>query len=106
MKIRHIACLSIAFLIPQLSHATLPVTPDTLGQQEGILDACANADPINAAQYQARKAILTGGASNNQVSQARDTQQYQAAKTSTHNQLAKVPASNVVSACTAFLQGK
>jgi len=46
------------------------------GKVEGILDFCAKADPQSAAKYQEQKKALVKDATEKEVAEARQSQQY------------------------------
>lgn len=106
MKIHRILCLGAALVIPQLALAKLPLPNDALGKIEGTLDFCAQADPQSASMYQQAKKMVVGDASEQEVAEARKTQEYKDGYQETSDQLAKVPREKVVQACTAYLEGK
>lgn len=106
MKTHRILSLIAALLIPQLAGAKLPLQNDSLGKIEGILDFCARADAQGASKYQERKKLIADDASEREVADARKAQEYQAGYQEMTDQLAKVPKEKVVTACSAFLEGK
>jgi hypothetical protein len=106
MKIQRIFCLGVALMIPELALAKLPMPNDALGKMEGTLDFCAQADPQAASQYQDLKKVIVGDASEQEVAEARKTQEYKDGYQEVSDQLAKVPKDKVVQACTAYRQGK
>lgn len=106
MKINRTLCLGAALAIPQMLLAKLPASNDSFGKMESILDFCAQADSQGASKYQERKKSLAGDASEKEVAEARQTQEYKDGYQDVSDQLAKVPKDKAVKACTAFLEGK
>ena len=106
MKIHRILCLGAALVVPQLALAKLPLPNDAFGKIEGTLDFCAQADSQAASKYQERKKVLVGDATEKEVAEARQTQEYKDGYQEISAQLAKVPKEKAVKACTAYLEGK
>jgi len=106
MKLHRILCLGAALVIPQLALAKLPLPNDALGKIEGTLDFCAQSDPQSASTYQQAKKAVVGDASEQEVAEARKTQEYKDGYQEISDQLAKVPKEKVVQACSAYLEGK
>src|SRR5207302_9940167 len=76
MKLLRILCIGAAVLIPHLVLAKLPFSNETFGKVEGILDFCAKADPQSAPKYQEQKKALVKDATEKEVAEARQSQQY------------------------------
>jgi len=106
MKLHRILCLGAALVVPQLVLAKLPAPNDSFGKMEGILDFCAQADSQAASKYQERKKVLVGDATEKEVAEARQTQEYKDSYQGMTAELAKVPKEKTVKACAAYLEGK
>ena len=106
MKIHRILCLGAALVIPQLALAKLPLPNDAFGKIEGTLDFCAQADPQSASTYQQAKKMVVGDASEQEVAEARKTQEYKDGYQEISDQLAKVPREKAVQACSAYREDK
>ena len=106
MKMYRMLCLAAALALPILALAKLPFTNAGFGQVEGILDFCAQADAQNAPKYQEQKKSLVRDVPENEVEEARKTQEYRDAYDSTSDELAKAPTEKAVKACTDSLEGK
>ncbi|MGC1451126.1 MAG: hypothetical protein WA830_13945 [Candidatus Sulfotelmatobacter sp.] len=106
MKLHRIVCLGAVLVIPQLLLAKLPATNDSFGKMEGILDFCAQADSQSASKYQERKKVLAGDATEKEIAEARETQEYKDGYQAVSDELGKVPKEKAVKACTAYLEGK
>jgi len=104
MKIRHIVCLSIAIVVPQLAPAKVPMAAQTLGQIESILDFCTTANPRDASNYKALKNVLTGSASEKELADARKKQEYKNSYQAESEELAKQPKEKAVKACSSFFE--
>jgi ABC-type taurine transport system substrate-binding protein len=105
MKIHRLILLGTALVTAPLAMAKLPFTNDALGKVEGTLDFCAQTDSQSAAKYQERKKAMVQGVSEQELAEARASQEYKDAYESTSSELEKVPKEKVVAACTAFLKG-
>ena len=101
MKIRKILCLSVALILPQLAVAKLPLSNDSLGKMESILDFCAQFDAQGASKYQERKKLIVGESSEKEVAEARKTREYTDGYQEMSDQLANVPKPKTVQACSA-----
>ncbi len=106
MKTRRILCLSAALLIPQLAGAELPLPNDSFGKIESILDFCAKADPEAAGKFEERKKLIAHNATEQEVADARKTQEYKDSYQKISEQLAKVQIDQAVKACSAYLENK
>jgi len=105
MKVYRILRLSAVLVLTPLAVAKLPLPNNTFGRIEGTLDACAQADPSAAAQYEERKKALVAGLPEKELSEARATQEYRDAYEATTAEIGKQPKDRVVEACSAFLRG-
>lgn len=105
MKTGRILCLSAAFLVPQLAGAKLPLPDDSFGKLEGILDFCAKVDPQAAPKYQERKKLIIDDATEKELADARQAQEYKDGYQEISKQLAHVPKEKAVKACSAYLEG-
>lgn len=105
MKILRIVCVTAAILFPQLMLAKLPFPNDTFGKLEGILDFCAKADPQSASKYQAQKKTLVKDATEKEVAEARQSQEYKDAYDAVSTELGKEPKDKVAETCAASLEG-
>jgi hypothetical protein len=105
MKIHRVILLGTALVTAPLAMAKLPFTNDALGKIEGTLDFCAQNDSQSAAKYQERKKAMVHGVSEQELAEARASQEYKDAYDWTNTELAKVPKEKVAEACTAFLKG-
>jgi hypothetical protein len=105
MKIGRMVCFGAVLVLAPLALAKLPYSNDAFGRVEGTLDFCAQSDPQSAAKYQERKKAMVQGVSEQELADARATDEYRGAYDSTSTDLAKLPKEKVVEACTAFLKG-
>ena len=105
MKIQRIVCLAAAILVPQLASAKLPFSNDAFGKVEGTLDFCAQADPQSAPKYQEQKKQLVRDIPEQEVSNARNRQEYKDAYEWISTELGKVPKNKAVESCRASLEG-
>ena len=106
MKTSPILCLGAALLIPQLAGAKLSLPNDSFGKAESILDFCAKADPQGAPKYQERRKLIAHDASEKEVADAREAQEYKDGYKEMSDQLAKVPKDKALKACSAYLEGE
>ena len=105
MKIHRILCLGAALVIPQLALAKLPFSNDTFGKIEGTLDFCAEANPKAAQKYQEAKKQLVGNVPQQEVSEARKTQEYKDAYQLVKDEAAKMPKDKAAETCAAAVEG-
>jgi hypothetical protein len=105
MKTLRILCLVAAIVIPQLLLAKLPFTNDAFGKLEGILDFCAKADPQSAAKYQEQDKRLVKDLPENELAEARQSQEYKKAYDAVGSELGKEPTDKAAEACAASLEG-
>jgi hypothetical protein len=105
MKFHRILCLSVTLIIPQLAPAKVPLPDKSLGQIESILDFCGQIDPQSAAKIKDVKKMLVGDASEKELAEVRDKQEYKDSYQSVSDQLAKVAKSKASKACSAYLEG-
>jgi hypothetical protein len=105
MKICRVLCLGAALVLVPAALAKLPFPNETFGKMEGTLDFCAQSDAQSASKYEERKKAMVKGVSEQELAEARATQEYRDGYDSTNAELAKLPKEKVVEACTAFLKG-
>lgn len=106
IKIHRIVCLVTAIVIPQLALAKLPFTNDAFGKIEGTLDFCAQVDPQAAPKYQEQKKQIVRNVPEQEVAEARSTQEYKDAYEWVRAELGKVPKNKAVEACASSLERK
>src|SRR5271169_2178552 len=102
MKIRAVLCLS-ALAVAPLALAKLTMPPQTLGQIEGTLKFCTDANPKAEAKYKEFGKMLVKEATEEELKKARASSEYKEAYDSITEQLGKVPKDKAVESCTAFL---
>jgi len=105
MKIHRILCLGAAFVIPQLALAKLPFSNEVFGRIEGTFDFCAQANPKAAQKYQEGKKQFVRDVPEQEVAEARKTQEYKDAYEWVSGELAKVPKDKAAETCAAALEG-
>lgn len=105
MRIRLSFVLTAALLIPQATQAQLPISNDSLGRMEGILDFCAQVKDSAATKFQERKKLVAGDATEDELKEARQTPEYKDAYRELGKQLAEVPKEEAEKACSAYLEG-
>jgi hypothetical protein len=79
--------------------AAQALDPRELGKTEAVLDYCAKADPRDAGKIHARLQRMMKGASKESITEARQTQEYQKARQSEEDFLAKVDEHNAAHVC-------
>jgi len=105
MKILRTFFFSALLAVPNLAVAKLPPN-SALGQVEGTLDFCAQADPQSAAKYVEFKKALVQGEPEKDVNEARKSSEYKNSYDAIGEVLGKVPKDQAVKACISFLEGK
>ena len=106
MKTFRALCLSAIVMLPLLALAKLPVPNEVLGKVEGALDFCAQANPQSASKYQEKKKAFVQGASDEEVAEARASQDYKDNYQSATDELSKQPKDQAKKSCAAALEGK
>ena len=106
MKIERVLCCVAIFLMVELAFAKMPFSSEVLGKAEGTLDYCAHIDAASAARYQLKKKDLVKGVPEEEVTQARKTDEYKAGYQWISDELPKMPKEEVSNACTASLETK
>lgn len=106
MRIFRIVCVSAILMLASLAIAKLAVPNGVLGQTEGALDFCAQADPQSAEKYQEKKKTLVQGASEEELAEARGSDEYKEAYQSATDEMSKQSKAEVKKACAAALAGK
>jgi hypothetical protein len=87
-----------------MAGATLPLPNDSFGKLEGILDFCAKTDPQAAPKYQERKRLIADSASEKEIAEARNAQDYKDGYQGISDVLVKVSNEKAVKACSAYLE--
>lgn len=90
--------------LPTLVWAKMPLPNDVFGRIEGSLDFCAQADSDNAAKYQEQKKVLVQGATEDEVAEARASQEYKDGYAQASEELGKQPKDKAVKTCAAALE--
>ena len=106
MRMFRIVCVSAILMLVSLATAKLAVPNAVLGQTEGALDFCAKADPQSAEKYQEKKKTLVQGASEEELADARGSDEYKEAYQSATDEMSKEPKAEVKKTCSAALAGK
>jgi hypothetical protein len=106
MKIYRMLCLGAALAMPASALAKLSIPNDAFGRIEGALDFCAQVDSENAAKYQEQKKVLVQGASDQEVAEARASQEYKEGYDSATDEMNKQPKDQAVKTCAAGLATK
>jgi len=106
MRIFRIACLCAVLAFVPLALAKLAVPNEVLGKVEGALDFCAQADPQSASKYQEKKKDFVQGASDEEVAEARSSQEYKDNYQAATDELSKQSKDQAKNSCAAALAGK
>lgn len=106
MKTIRILCLAVIVMLPLLALAKLPIPNGVLGRVESGLDFCAQVDSQSAGKYQEKKKAFVQGASEEEVSEARASQEYKDSYQAATDELSKQPKDQAKKSCVAALEGK
>ena len=106
MKMNCILGFSVAVLVSQFALAKVPYTNDVFGKLEGTLDFCAQLDEPSAVKYQQRKQQLAKGATEAEVAEARESEEYKKSYDWVSEELPKAPKQDALKACKAAQDGK
>jgi hypothetical protein len=104
MKILKTLCLVVAVFLPLIAQADLPFSNEGFGTVEAILDYCQQANASQAQKYEERKTALVRNLPEEEVAEARSSEEYKQAYGATRDQVAEQPQDKVVEACTAYLK--
>jgi hypothetical protein len=100
---RFLALLVCGWLVAPLAHADGPaLNAQTLGVSESILNYCGPLDPAAAAKLRAKIKQLVRGASEQQLAQMRNSDEYRQAYDSLVDFVAKVDVHNAKRICFEF----
>jgi hypothetical protein len=105
MNYHRILSLCVAPALAQFALAGEPAAPNAqaLGMAEGILNRCAQIDPVAANRYRQKLELLTQGASEETVAKVRKSDEYKQAYDSIVDSLGQVDEHDAQRACTASL---
>jgi len=106
MKMNRLASFAAAVLISQFALAKVPYTNEQFGKLEGTLDFCAQADAPSAEKYQARKKQLAKDATESELAEARDSEDYKKGYGWISEELSKASKEDVMKACKAAPNAK
>ena len=106
MKIVRIVGFLALLGFASLAFAKLALPNDIFGKIEGALDACAKADPQSASKYSAKKKELTQGATDQEVADARASQEYKQGYAAGSDEIAKQSKDQAKKTCSATLESK
>lgn len=106
MKTVRVVCLSGMLALTSLAFAKLALPNDVFGKIEGALDACAKADPSSASKYMEKKKQLAQGATDQEVSDARASDEYKQGYAAGSDEISKQPKDQAKKACVAALESK
>jgi len=93
-------------VLPPVAMADLPMSPEALGQVEGVLGFCARVDPGAKTRYEQQAEALRGAASRDDLEEARKSDAYRGAFDAVSEQLAKVDAASAVKTCRESAHGR
>lgn len=106
MRIFRIACIAAILTLASLAMAKLSVPFGVLGRVEGALDFCAQADPQSADKYQAKKKEFSQGATDQELAEARDSQDYKDGYQAGTDEMSKQSKDEARKSCATALAGK
>ena len=99
MKISRVTGIAAVLLLASLALAKLSVPSVVLGKVEGAFDFCAQADPQSADKYQAKKKEFTQGATDEELAEARGSQDYKDGYQSSTDEMSKQSKDEVKKTC-------
>jgi hypothetical protein len=107
MKPHHIFMLSAVFVVAQAAAAD-ETTPDpkVLGTTEAILAYCAKIDRAGESKYRERIKLVTQSSSDEALAKVRESDEYQEARQSVDDSVAKTDEHHAMKACSDFLTQK
>jgi len=99
MRAFRLACLGLATVLPQLALAELPMSPEALGQVEGVLSFCGRVDPGTKPRYEQQAQMVRGGATSEEIDAARKVDGYRQAYDGVSEQLSKLDPAAAIKTC-------
>ncbi len=105
MRMIGILCWCVAIGLPALVLAELAITPKAFGHLQGTLDYCAQVDSRSAPKYKERAKLMVRSASEKDLEEARNSDEYKDAYDWISAELGKAPKDRAIK-CTAFLEDK
>lgn len=106
MKIYRILFLGAAMALPQFAPAEPEVSNQTLGQVEGVVNFCSQADAKAAPRYKEKAKALIGDLSAEDLAKARKSEEYKTAYEWISGELRKSSKDESSKLCTDFLEEK
>ena len=106
MRINRVLWLPSLFALSQIAIAESSLPSAVLGQLEGIVNYCAEADSKLADQYKERGKLVVSGMTDKELSEARQSAEYKDSYDATTGELKKLPADKAVENCRASLQSE
>jgi hypothetical protein len=106
MKIVRVFCFSALLVLTSLAFAKLALPNDIFGKVEGALDACAKVNPQSASKYTGKKKELTQGATEQEISEARASDEYKQGYAASTDEIEKKSKDDAKKACAAALESK
>ena len=102
MQFRHSLALLAALGLSQLAHAASPYGPRQLGAAQGVLDFCAQVDPVDATMFAGRVLWLYRGLTPQQIALVKSGDGFKSAYASVESVLGELPAANAKTVCHAI----
>lgn len=106
MKMNRVTSFTVAVLISQFALAKVPYTNEVFGRLEGTLDFCSQLDAQSAEKYQQRKKLLAKDATEAELAEARDSEDYKKSYNWISEELPKAPKMDAMKACKAARDAK
>ena len=106
MKMNRILGFASAVVISQFALAKVSYTNEVLGKLEGTLDFCTQLDAPSAEKYQQRKKQLAKDATEAELAEARESDEYKKSYDWVSEELPKVPKQDALKACKAAQEAK
>jgi hypothetical protein len=93
-------CMVVALgVVPGAARADLPVSREVLGQLEATLEHCGRINPGSANLYRQFAKMLTGDATDKELTEARESAEYRDAYDLASDQVGKLPKEEAKKAC-------
>src|ERR1700758_1732178 len=106
MRMVRVFCLVALLMFTSWAFAKLALPNDVFGKIEGALDACAKADPQSASKYAEKKKEIAEGASDQEVAEARATDEYKQGYAAGSEEISKQSKDQAKKSCSAALESK
>ncbi len=95
--------LGVAFFLPQIGGAQLPIPNEALAKSESMLDFCVKANPKETDKYEKLRKEVVKDAADKDLEDARKTQEYKDAYQKQKEEFTKMPKDRTTEVCSVVI---